>query len=122
MALVALTDFKTHLGLSPDGGTDDALLQMKLEHATELVLDYIRRSDDQTQATDIEQWAIEPAGGSPPDLPVPWNIHAAILQWASELYRFRGDDPEDVRRENPGDPSPTVKALLHRNGRRPVFA
>lgn len=121
MALVTITDFKRQLGLT-GFTTDDALLQMKLEQATELVLAYIRRSDDQTQATDLLQWSADPQGGSPPDLPVPWNVHAAILQWATELYRFRGDEADEVTREHPGDPSPTVKALLHRDGRRPVFA
>lgn len=121
MTLATLEDFKHQLGLPLDGGTDDGLLQMKLEQATFLVLQWITRSDDTDQAAEIATWAVDPAGGSPPDVPVPWDVHAAVLQWASELYRFRGDDLDDVKRDNPGDPSPSVKALLYRR-RRPVVA
>jgi hypothetical protein len=120
MALVTLADFKHQLGLS-GFISDDALLVMKLEQATALVLDYIRRSDDDDQIALIDTWGPD-TGGSPAPGELPWNIHAAILTWATELYRFRGDDGEAVPWGDHGDPSPTVKALLARNGRRPVFA
>jgi hypothetical protein len=120
MAIVTLAEFKHQLGRPSDDITADVFLNMKLDQATGLVLDYIRRSDDADQVAMIEGWTSEP--GSPLQTPVPVNVQAAILQWATELTRFRGDDVEDVKRENPGDPSPTVKALLARNGRRPVFA
>lgn len=117
--LVSLADFKHQLGLS-GFQTDDALLKLKLDQAQTLVLDYIRRSDDEDQAAEILSWGTDP--GSPAQVPVPWNIHAAILQWGTELYRFRGDDTETMPWGMNGDPSPAVKSLLAREGRRPVFA
>ena len=45
MTLVTLDQFKRQLGVA-GLPTDDALLTMKLEQATALVIDYIRRSDD----------------------------------------------------------------------------
>lgn len=123
MTLVTLQDFKHQLGVPLTGGTDDVLLTMKLSQATQLVIDYISRSDDADQLALIEGWGTDPGLGSPIQEPVPWNIHAAILQWATELYTDRGDDPALApRRTAPGDPSQTVEALLKRNGRRPVFA
>ena len=118
--LVTLAEFKRQLGVS-GLPTDDALLTMKLEQATALVLEYIRRSDDADQAALIEGWGSE--HGSPAQEPVPAHVQAAILQWGTELYTDRGDDPTLAQaREHPGDPSAAVKAMLHRDGRRPVFA
>ena len=117
--LVSLADFKHQLGLA-GFTTDDRLLTMHLEAATQNVLNYIARPDDTDWTAEIASWGSDP--GSPLQVPVPVHIRQAILMWGTELYRFRGDEPDAIQRDNPGDPSPSVKACLARGGRRPVFA
>jgi hypothetical protein len=82
----------------------EADLQLTLDAAEEAIFDYV---------TDRATWPN-------PDAAV---LKKAILIQCAELWRFRGDDdePDPIRREAPGDLSPTVKALLYR-WRRPVFA
>jgi hypothetical protein len=54
-------------------------------------------------------------------VPAPAVVQAAILEQAAELYGFRGDDPDSVKRDAPGDLSPSIKAKLYRL-RKPVLA
>jgi len=37
-----------------------------------------------------------------------------VLLQAAELYRFRGDDLDEVKDRQPGDLSPFIKTLLYR--------
>lgn len=92
---------------SPPAPADDDL-QLKIDHATEIVLDYISRPTDAAWTAEIEAWDV----GS-----VPGSVQAAILLQLGELWRYRGDDAAS---EQPSDPSagddltPMVKNLLKR--------
>jgi len=84
-------------------------LQLKLDQAEAIVRDYIARPADLAWTAVVVSWD----SGSPL-VPVPPSITAAILLQAAELYGFRGDDLETVKREAPGDLAPAIKALLYR--------
>jgi hypothetical protein len=112
MPLVTLDQAKLHLKIP---GTDnDADVQLKLDHAEALILDYIGSTD--TWRTTVAGWLADPATAPP-------VVLAAILCQLGELERFRGDDPPDggPLRDGPEDLSPMVRELLRRT-RDPVLA
>lgn len=99
---------------SPPTPEDDDL-QLKVDHATEIVLDYIARPTDAAWTDEIAAWD----AGS-----VPGSVQAAILVQLGELWRYRGDDAANEQPTNPSggdDLSPFVKNLLRRF-RDPVVA
>lgn len=99
MALITLTQAKGHLGITTaDGDPTDVMLQLKMDHAEAIILDYLK---DQ----------------APDPSPV---ITAAILIQLAELYRFRGDDPDGPAYED-GQLCPAVTNLLRRK-RDPALA
>lgn len=109
MALVALLVAKRHLRLgdSVDSplSSADTDLQLKLDQAEAIVLNYIKRPDDADWSDEIDSWTEDT---------VPGDVQAAILYQVGELHRFRGDDvDQDKPRREDGYPTPAVKALLH---------
>jgi hypothetical protein len=97
-AFATLTQFKSHLKISTSD--EDTDLQLKLDQAEAIILDYLGTS-------------------SPGN---PRVVQAAILVQATELYRFRGDDPEGVSGpQTAGNLSPFVTNLLRRL-KDPAFA
>ena len=118
--IVTLADFRRHARV-PDT-TDQTDLLSKLQQAEAMVLEYVARSADATWLATMATWGTET--GSPAVVtPAPAQVQAAILEQALELYRFRGDDPETVKRDAPGDLSPSIKAKLYRLGPKgPVMA
>lgn len=109
--LVTLEEAVAHLKLpsiltlsADDPDRDD--LELKIEAATDLVLTYIWRDDDDWVDTMIA-WT---------GTTVPRQIKAAILVQLGELYRFRGDDIADTAgpTRQHGFLSPQVTAYLHR--------
>lgn len=95
--LVTLTEAKQHLRIpaydSPSAEDDD--LQLKLEIAHELVMDYLtQRMDDDNQ----EEWQDEVDAWTTST--VPKRVKGAILFEFGRLYRHRGDDDD----RTPGDP------------------
>lgn len=103
---------------SPPSGPNDDDLQMKLDAATQLVLDYIehRHPADPEWTRQIEEWSIDPLSpGSPATVPPPVVI-LAVLEQAAEFYRFRGDDPstDQPGKSEYGCLSKSIEGLLFR--------
>ncbi len=130
-AIVTLAQAQAHLRLSPmlagspGSPADDPDLQMKLDAATEAVLNRIaqRNPIDVFWIETIENWTTtdelssptSPAG-SPPIAVAPPVVRLAVLEQTAELYRFRGDDEPSQRVDNMGDLSDTIKSLLKAGG------
>lgn len=92
-ALVTLERARSHLRI--DSSSDDAELALKVEDATDIVLDYLKRPPGS------ETWVI---GNCPP------TVRAAVLLVLGALWENReGSDTQ-------AEPlSPPVLALLHRH-------
>lgn len=116
MPLISLEQAKQHLRLPPSAGsppgsplTDEDLdLQLKIDAAEALVLDYVaqRRTDTASPAwlDQVVSWDLTT---------VPPVIAAAVLLQLGELWRFRGDDETGPARPH-GHLSPMITAILHR--------
>jgi hypothetical protein len=108
--LVTLAAAKAHLNLfdavSSPLSVRDQDLQDKLDQATELIVDYLTQYDT-TWAATVASWDVTTA---------PLVVRAAILRQTAELYRFRGDDPENdgPAYEEGGGLAPCVTQLLKR--------
>lgn len=118
-SFVSLTQLRDHLKLPQPATTspatpasDDADLQLKLDAALQLVCEYIadQHPADTTWIAEIESWG---AGGSPVSAAPP-IIVLAVLEQASEFYRFRGDDPYAEKPVEMGYLSPCIENLLSR--------
>lgn len=92
MALVTMAEARDHLKI--DAGDDDLDLLLKVEAASEIVIDYIKRPD--------HGWT---------DATAPFLIKAAVLLVLADLY---------LNRENGGLPDAAVR-ILHRH-RDPALA
>lgn len=105
--LITLDEFKDHARIT--WSAEDADLQLKLDVAEELVLDYVnQRRDDDAADWEAEVYAWTPVSA-------PQRVRQAILLMATELYRFRGDDPAtDQAKRGLGELPPAVTALLYR--------
>jgi len=114
VALVTLQQAKDYLRLgTPAGAPDDAALQLTLDAAEAVILDYL--SPYPEDAAIVAGWTPETAPAIVPQM---------ILFQAGEFWRFRGDDPEggSVRRDlERGDLHPLVVGALRRL-RTPVVA
>jgi hypothetical protein len=75
VAHVSLNDAKTHLRVK--GTAHDADVQMKVDAASAIVLDYLKANADPT-------WD---------ETTTPLPIKTAILMMTAYLYEHRGDDP-----------------------------
>ena len=100
--IVTVDQLKVHLRLTGTTEHDDDLT-MKLEEAHALVLDYVRRPADADFTATMLDWTEDTA---------PKAIRAAIFRQAADLFRFRGDDPDD-RNVNGHFLSPRVQQLLN---------
>lgn len=106
--LVSLDQLKAHINLTTSAMDDD--LQVKLEIAQEMVIDYINQRVDTAVAllwdAEIAAWTDETA---------PKRVRAAILQMGAWLYKHRGDEhPADAPKLDPGDLPMEVKMYLWR--------
>jgi hypothetical protein len=81
--LVTLAQVKRVTGITHD--EDNFLLQMYLDQATDTILNYIARDDDEDWTDEIAAWTEET---------VPGDVKATILKLAAKFYRFRGDSAE----------------------------
>lgn len=106
--LISLDVLKGHLRLPPDYKSEDDDLQLKLDMATVVVLDFVNQ-----RVSDAEAWALTVAGWT--EDTVPLQVQAAILNQAAYLYRFRGDDPsQDEPKREEGYLPPSVTMWLTR--------
>jgi len=89
--LVTLDQAKIHLGL--EGTTEhDSNVLMKIEEATAICLDWLKNyvgdeEDQEERYAEIDAWT---------DEDVPIQVRAAILRLVGHLFRFRGDDDQNV--------------------------
>jgi hypothetical protein len=92
--LIPLDMLKGHLRLPLDYTAEDDDLQVKLDQATVLVLDFVnqRVSDPEAWAETVAAWTEDT---------VPAQVQAAILNQAAYLRRFRGDDPSQDEPRGP---------------------
>ncbi len=104
-ALLTLDAAKQHLRVDfPD---DDEDIQRKIDAASEIVLDYIKRRGPRP----------DEANPTPPDWTsddVPSPIAAAVAIVLSKLYDDRAAGKEDVENVALGYLTPSVTAILHR--------
>lgn len=88
-ALVTLAQAKAHLRIDTiDGDPDDVDLQLKIDQASAIVIDYLSTRAD-------PNWSVAdplPTGG----IVVPGNVSAAVLLVLAHLYEHRGDDMATV--------------------------
>jgi len=92
--LIALDTLKGHLRLPLDYTAEDDDLQLKLDIATVMVLNFVNQ-----RVSDAEAWALTVAGWT--EDTVPAEVQAAILNQAAYLYRFRGDDTSQDEPKRP---------------------
>ena len=85
MALVTFAQAKEHLRLPDDAEYKD--VERKLEAATAVVLMHIQRTTD-------HGWTSETDPASDLEFAI---VQAAILEVCADLFRNRGDEPEDER-------------------------
>lgn len=104
--LVTLTQAKQRLKLPLDSDAEDADLQLTLEIAHEVCMDYLvnKLEDQDAWEEEIEDWTRETA---------PKRVVGAILYQFVRMYRRRGDDLEDRHDEEP-TLYPEVRRLLDR--------
>lgn len=111
-ALITPDQARSHLRISDGGSPEDADLELKMEQATSIVLNYIERPDDPDWSDEIASWTVAT---------VPRPVHAAILVQLGELWRFRGDDTTaDAPKNQHGFLSPQVERYLTRYRDMPV--
>lgn len=78
--LVTLAQVKRVVGVTH--AEDDFLLHLYLDQATETVLNYLARTDDDDWTAITDAWTEET---------VPGDVKASILKLSAKFYRFRGD-------------------------------
>jgi hypothetical protein len=107
--LVTLAQAKAHLRVSDWGespGPEDTDIQLKVNAATQMVITYIDRPDDEDWSEEIQSWD---------ETTVPADIQAAVLFLVEYLYRFRGGDvASDVPKSPHGFLPPDVVNYLTR--------
>lgn len=102
--LVTLAQVKRVAGITHT--EHDFLLQMYIDQATDTILNYIERVDDEDWTAETDAWTEET---------VPGDVKAALLKLAVKFFRFRGDsvageEPQPDHGFLPRD----IVALLHR--------
>jgi hypothetical protein len=103
MALITLEQAKLQLRLT--GTTEhDSDIALKMEQATAIVVDYIKRPDHGWEAGSPGS----PGGGSPQDDAEFTIVQAAILEVLTNLFFHRGDDGAD------GPITPRLESMLRR--------
>ena len=111
VALVDLDTAKRHLRV--EFTDDDVDLQDKIEQASDIVLDYCKKTLGTPVPEDpnVVDW----------DVNLPGTVKAAVLYIVSELYDDRNAGAENDQRHALGYLTPRVTALLHRH-RDPAMA
>lgn len=102
--IVSADQARQHVRISEDewgNEEDDFLLKLLQAHA--LVLDYVRRPNDEDFDAEMLLWDEDSA---------PRAVQAAILRQFADLVRFRGDDEDLAGRADGLNLSPRVKQLL----------
>jgi hypothetical protein len=114
VALITLAQAKTHLRIALDDLQHDDDLTLKMEAATVIILDYLKRP--------IGEWEAgspgSPGGGSPGDDQQLTLVQIAILLVLGHLWAHRGDDLDE---DQTGPITPAVESLLRRS-RDPALA
>jgi hypothetical protein len=115
--LISIDEVKLHLRLV--GTTEhDSNLEMKIEEATDLVVDYLKNhlgTDEERAArfAEIDAWTYAT---------VPKPVRSAIFRMVGHLFRFTGDDDQaQVPKLQHGDLPQDVTMFLKRY-RDPAFA
>lgn len=126
LALVTIEQAKAHLRIT-DGQLDSAAeddLLLKMGHATDIVLNYIRQSE-RLDTLGGSPGSPDPYSGSSGSPLIDWNeetvpprIQAAILMQLTILWRLRGEHEE---RTDANDLAPQVARYLKRD-RDPALA
>jgi hypothetical protein len=98
-ALISLEQAKIQCRIPADTTEYDDDLWLKIEQATAVVIDYIKRPD--------HGWVLG-TQGSPEDDPAFTIVQAAILEVTNNLFQHRGDT--DVE----GPITPRVESMLRR--------
>ena len=99
--VISLEEAKSHLRIT--SVHDDQDIRDKLVAATQVIIDYLSRSDTAWN-DEMDAWTTAT---------IPASVRAAILVQLGELYRKRGDDSE-TEPDHPTRLSTTVMALLMR--------
>ena len=100
--LVTLQQAKDYLRTgTPAGHPDDAALQLVVDAAESLILDYL--SPYPEDAGTVQGWG---PGAAPPIVP------QMILFQTGEFWRFRGDDPEGDPEDGPHGSSPVRRSTI----------
>jgi hypothetical protein len=92
--VATLSQARSHLRL--DGTTEhDTIIQMKLDEATALCVDYIKsfigEEEDREERYDaIDAWTL---ADDPQEF---LQLRAGVLKMTAHLFRFRGDDDRNV--------------------------
>jgi hypothetical protein len=107
--LVTLAEVKTHLGLTGTTEHDDNL-KMKMQEATDLVLDYMKNY----LGTDEERTARYAVIDAWTDLTVPRQVRSAIFRMVANLFGDRGDDPNWTLKMKNGELPENVTMFLKR--------
>jgi hypothetical protein len=113
--LVSIEMLKGHLRLPLDYTAEDEDLQLKLDQATVIVLDFVNQ-----RVSDAEAWALTVAAWT--DETVPAQVQAAILNQAAYLWRFRGDDPSQDEPKNQNGYLPPIVTMWLTRLKDPALA
>lgn len=108
MALITLRQAKLQLGLPVDATDHDELLELQMESASNIVLDYLKTPPGEWEAGSPGS----PGGGSPADDRALSVVQCAVLLVLGYLWAHRGDEADDAATVGPL--SPAVRALLER--------
>jgi hypothetical protein len=105
VALLTLDVAKQHLRV--DHTDDDADIQRKIEQASDIVLDYIKKTVGTVDPEDpsIVDWTSDTAPGP---------VRAAVELMLSKLYDDRNAGREDNPNVAMGYLTPAITAILHR--------
>jgi hypothetical protein len=107
MALVSLTQAKTQLRIDQDTTEYDEDIELKMEQASAIVLDYLKLDNSH----DWEAGEVgSPGGGSPMDDRQWFIVQCCVLEVLTNLFRFRGDDPSG----DAGPITPRIESMLRR--------
>lgn len=113
-SLVTLDQAKLQLRISLTDTNYDDDIEMKMEEATAIVLDYLKQSPTESGWESGSPGS--PGGGSPSDDQAFTVVQSAVLLVLGHLWTHRGDEPDPT-----GPITPAVVSLLMRR-RDPALA
>lgn len=116
--LVTLEQAKAHL--RQEGTTEhDVNIQMKLEEATAICIDWLKNYLGEDVDAVTARYAVIDAWT---DEDVPLEVRSAILRMVGHLFRFRGDDDENVRPKIEHGDLPADVTMFLKRQRDPALA